>query len=160
VADSSVAITAGSGTPIRVLTALGAGSAGQQVITPAGYDGSIVQGALTVVTQTAAAATAVTLTLAAPGAGLSHYIASVVFQKGQTTAGTAAAQSQVSTATNHAIVSMVPSDAQALGTVQTFFSFAPPMPVKSAAANTATVFTLPAMTGAIGRIIVAYYIAP
>lgn len=159
-ADSSVQITSGAGTPIRVLTGLGAGAADQQVITPAGYDGSIVQGALTVQEATAAAATAVTLTLTAPGAGLFHYIAGVWFQKGQTTAGTAAAQSALSTATNHTIVSMVPSDAQALGVVQNFFSFTPPMPVKATAAATATVFGLPAMTGAIGRIIVAYYVAP
>ncbi len=159
-ADSSVSITAGSGTPIRVLTALGAGSADQQVTTPAGYDGNIVQGALTVVEATAATGTAVTLTLTAPGAGLSHYITGVWLQKGQTTAGTAAAQSALSTATNHPIVSMVPSDAQALGVVQTFFTFTPSMPVKATAANTATVFGLPVMAGAIGRIIVAYYVAP
>jgi hypothetical protein len=41
-ADSSVAITAGSGTPIRVLTALGAGTADQQVITPADSAGTLV----------------------------------------------------------------------------------------------------------------------
>lgn len=41
-ADSSVAITAGAGTPIRVLTALGAGSAGQQVITLADSAGNLL----------------------------------------------------------------------------------------------------------------------
>jgi hypothetical protein len=41
-ADSSVAITAGSGTPIRVLTALGAGSADQQVVTPADSNGYFI----------------------------------------------------------------------------------------------------------------------
>lgn len=41
-ADSSVPITAGSGTPIRVLTALGAGSAGQQVITIADSVGNLL----------------------------------------------------------------------------------------------------------------------
>ena len=158
-ADSSVAITAGTGTPVRVLTGLGANAADQQVVTVAGYDGSIVQGALQFQTATAAAATAVTLTLAAPGAGLSHYIAGVWFIKAQTTAGTAAAASLLSTATNHNIVTNVPSDAQALGVIQTFFTFAPPMPMKVTAANTATVFGLPVMTGAIGRIHVAYYIA-
>lgn len=40
-ADSSVPITAGSGTPIRVLTALGAGSADQQVMTPADQYGNL-----------------------------------------------------------------------------------------------------------------------
>jgi hypothetical protein len=42
VADSSVAITAGSGTPIRVLTALGAGVADQQVVTLADSAGNLI----------------------------------------------------------------------------------------------------------------------
>jgi hypothetical protein len=42
VADSSVAITAGSGTPIRVLTALGAASADQQVVTLADSAGNLL----------------------------------------------------------------------------------------------------------------------
>lgn len=41
-ADSSVAITAGSGTPIRVLTALGSGSADQQVVTLADSAGNLL----------------------------------------------------------------------------------------------------------------------
>lgn len=41
-ADSSVAITAGSGTPIRVLTGLGAGVADQQVITLADSAGNLL----------------------------------------------------------------------------------------------------------------------
>lgn len=41
-ADSSVAITAGSGTPIRVLTGLGAGSADQQVVTLADSAGNLL----------------------------------------------------------------------------------------------------------------------
>jgi hypothetical protein len=41
-ADSSVAITAGSGTPIRVLTGLGAGSADQQVMTLADSAGNLL----------------------------------------------------------------------------------------------------------------------
>jgi hypothetical protein len=42
VADSSVAITAGTGTPIRVLTGLGAGSADQQVMTLADSAGNLL----------------------------------------------------------------------------------------------------------------------
>ncbi len=41
-ADGAVAITAGSGTPIRVLTALGAGSADQQVVTLADSAGNLL----------------------------------------------------------------------------------------------------------------------
>ncbi len=41
-ADSSVAITAGAGTPIRVLTALGAASADQQVVTLADSAGNLL----------------------------------------------------------------------------------------------------------------------
>ena len=41
-ADSSVPITAGTGTPIRVLTALGAGSADQQVVTLADSAGVLL----------------------------------------------------------------------------------------------------------------------
>lgn len=40
-ADGSVAITAGSGTPIRVLTGLGTGSADQQVVTLADSGGNL-----------------------------------------------------------------------------------------------------------------------
>jgi hypothetical protein len=46
-ADSSVPITAGSGTPIRVLTALGAGNAGQQVFTLADSAGNLLGGVTT-----------------------------------------------------------------------------------------------------------------
>jgi hypothetical protein len=42
IADSSVPITAGSGTPIRVLTALGAASADQQVVTLADSAGNLL----------------------------------------------------------------------------------------------------------------------
>jgi hypothetical protein len=42
VADGSVAITAGSGTPIRVLTGLGAASADQQVMTLADSAGNLL----------------------------------------------------------------------------------------------------------------------
>jgi len=42
VADASVPITAGVGTPIRVLTALGAGSAGQQVVSLADSAGNLL----------------------------------------------------------------------------------------------------------------------
>lgn len=41
-ADTSVPITAGTGTPIRVLTALGAGSAGQQVVSLADSAGNLL----------------------------------------------------------------------------------------------------------------------
>ena len=41
-ADASVPITAGVGTPIRVLTALGAGSAGQQVVSLADSAGNLL----------------------------------------------------------------------------------------------------------------------
>ena len=41
-ADTSVPITAGSGTPIRVLSGLGAGTADQQVVTLATQDGTLL----------------------------------------------------------------------------------------------------------------------
>jgi hypothetical protein len=44
-ADSSVAITAGSGTPIRVLTGLGTDVADQQVVTLADSSGNLLGGA-------------------------------------------------------------------------------------------------------------------
>jgi len=67
VAEGNVAITAGSGTPIRVLTALGAGVADQQVVTLADSTGKLL-GATATATQTGVAASATSVTVLASNA--------------------------------------------------------------------------------------------
>lgn len=165
-ADSSVAITAGSGTPIRVLTALGSGSADQQVITVADSAGNLFGGtdrplgyipATTVVTATAAANTAVTATLAAAGAGLFHYIVSVQIHRFMTAAGTGAGTAVLTSGANHGLVWNQPTDAAAIGTMSFVVDYTPATPLKSTAANTATTFIAAAVASTIYRINVTYY---
>lgn len=76
-ADSSVAITAGSGTPIRVLTALGAGSADQQVITIADSAGNLLgtTGAPLPVVGLVGSVTASTGTITSPALAVTSFTA-------------------------------------------------------------------------------------
>lgn len=107
-----------------------------------------------------AVATAVTLTLAAPGAGLRHYITGIWFERYISVATSAAASAFASTSANTGLVFQLPSDAVAIGTVNFPVAINFPSPVASTAQNTATTFTAPAVTGTQYRISVTYFIAP
>lgn len=106
------------------------------------------------------AATAVTLTLTAPGAGLRHYITGIWFERYISTATTGAASGYVTTSANSTIVFQLPSDTQTIGTVTFPVALTYASPVQSTAQNTATTFTAPAVTGTVYRISVTYFIAP
>lgn len=122
-----------------------------------------LQGMVTtdVVTNTGAAAAAVTLTLAAPGVGLRHYITYLAISRFATAALTAAAAPVLVTTTNipTALVLNFPADAALQGSIDRYredFTF----PLASTAQNTATTFVCPATTAAIWRATAGFYVAP
>lgn len=112
-------------------------------------------------TNTGAAAAAVTLTLAAPGAGLRHYLTYLSVNRFATALLTAAATPVLVTTTNlpGTLVLSFPADAAAQGTLFPWredFAF----PVASVAQNTATTIVCPATTAVIWRVTAGYYVAP
>lgn len=167
-ADGVVAITAGSGTPIRVLTGLGASLADQQVMTVADSAGNLLGTTAapmglfpsTNVVTVSAAAAAGTATLPAAGAGLFHYITSIRIERTTTAATTGAASSFVTGGANHGLIFQLPSDTQAIGYQSVPVDYRPTTPLRSTAANTATTVTTPAVTATTYRITVTYYTGP
>lgn len=114
-------------------------------------------------TTTGAAAAAVTLTLAAPGAGLRHYLTylSMVRVNGTASALTASATPVVCTTTNlpGSLAFTRAADALAAGAADHWredFTF----PLMSSLQNTATTIVCPATTGVIWRVTAGYYVAP
>jgi hypothetical protein len=112
-------------------------------------------------TNTGASGAAVTLTLAAPGAGLRHYLTYIEIARYAAAVLTASATPVIITTTNipTSLVFTFPADAAALGTLfplQEDFSF----PLMTTAQNTATTIVCPATTGVIWRVTAGYYIAP
>lgn len=112
-------------------------------------------------TQTAAAAAICTLTLAAPGAGLRHYITSIVIQHFTTLLLTAAAAPVIVTTTN---ITGAPAfnfraDAAAMGSlteIARIFDF----PLATTAQNTATTIVAPATTSVLWRVTAGFFVAP
>ncbi len=114
-----------------------------------------------IVTATGAAAAAVTANLAAPGAGLRHYITYFSIARFATAALTAGTTPVLVTSTNipGALVINVPADAALQGTADRWredFAY----PIASSAQNTATTIVAPATTGVIWRVTVGFYVAP
>jgi hypothetical protein len=112
-------------------------------------------------TITAAAGVIATLTIAAPGLGLRHYLTYVRIAKFAAAALVAAAAPVLVTTTNipGTLVFTMPADAQLQGTTfvyQEDFAF----PVATVAQNTATVITGPVTTNVIWRITAGYFVAP
>jgi len=112
-------------------------------------------------TATGAAAAAVTLTIAAPGAGLRHYLTYVAIKRFASALLTAAATPVLVTTTNlpGTLVFSLPADAAAQGTIfphQEDYTF----PIAAVAQNTATTIVCPATTAVIWRVTVGYYVAP
>lgn len=112
-------------------------------------------------TAVGAAAAAVTLTLAAPGAGLRHYLTYLSINRFAAAVLTAAAAPVTVTTTNlpGSLAFSFPADAAALGTIDRWredFAF----PIMSSAQNAATTIVCPATTGVIWRVTAGYYVAP
>ena len=109
-------------------------------------------------TATAAVSTGVTATVPASGLGLFHYITRIRISKYVGATLTATATPSIVTSTN---TPTTPSfdfkTLGALGDSEVMDIDFTGNPLKSSAANTATVFTAPALTGAIWKITVFYY---
>ena len=110
------------------------------------------------VSATAAASTALTVTLPAAAAGLFHYITSIEIQRYASAALTGAAAPVVVTTTNlPGTLAWTFDTAAAIGTSQ-IQAFTLASPIKSSVAATATTFVAPLFTGAIWRITITYYV--
>lgn len=114
-----------------------------------------------VVTNTGAAAAAVTLSLPTPGAGLRQYITYISINRFAAAALTAAAAPVLVTTTNipGTLVFTRPADAMTLGQMDVWredFAF----PIAASAQNTAVTIVAPATTGVIWRLTAGYYVAP
>lgn len=112
-------------------------------------------------TNTGAAAAAVTLTLAAPGAGLRHYLTYLRIQKFATALLTAAATPVIVTTTNlpGSMAFSLPADAAPQGSTYSYqedFAY----PIAASAQNTATTIVAPATTAIIWRVSAGFYLNP
>jgi hypothetical protein len=112
-------------------------------------------------TNSAAAGTAVTLSIAAPGAGLRHYLTYIRIVRFASALLTAGSTPVLVTTTNipGALVFSLPADAAAQGSVfpyQEDFSY----PIATSAQATATTIVAPATPNVIWRITAGYYVAP
>lgn len=114
-----------------------------------------------VATTVGASGAAVTLTIAAPGVGLRHYLTYLSINRFAAAVLTASATPVTVTTTNipTGLAFTFPADAAALGTLFPWREdFAYPM--MATAQNTATTIVWPATTGVIARVTVGYYVAP
>lgn len=112
-------------------------------------------------TTVGAAAAAVTLTLAAPGAGLRHYLTYLSINRFASALLTAGAAPVTVTTTNlpGSLAFSFAADAAAAGTLDRWredFAF----PFAASAQNTATTIVCPATTGVIWRVTAGFYVAP
>ena len=113
------------------------------------------------VTSVGASGAAVTLTLAAAGVGLRHYITYLSINRFAAAVLTAGAAPVTVTTTNSptSLAFSFPADAAALGTMDRWREdFAYPLAVT--AQNTATTIVCPVTTGVIWRATAGYYVAP
>lgn len=111
------------------------------------------------VTATAAVSTAVNANLPAAGIGTYHYITSIIIQKFATAALTAGAAPIICTQNN--LKGFSPNtDARALvqGELINCYQQDFTIPLKSQSSNTTTLIAVPAVTGAIYKVIVTYFI--
>lgn len=102
-----------------------------------------------------AAATAVTITLPAAGAGLFHYIDAIEVMLFSTAARAGSATPVTVSSANLRGYGLTFPSAGLIGTIDRY-SLSSDRPMKSAVANTATTITLPAVTGALWRYNVIY----
>jgi hypothetical protein len=112
-------------------------------------------------TVTAAAGVAATLTLAAPGAGLRHYITYIAINRFAAALLTAGAAPVVVTTTNlpGTLAFSLPADAATQGSIYPLredFAF----PIAAVAQNTATTIVAPLTANVIWRVTAGFYVAP
>lgn len=112
-------------------------------------------------TAVGAAGAAVTLTIAAPGAGLRQYLTYLSINRFATALLTAAAAPVTVTTTNlpGSLAFSFPAEAAAQGTIDRWredFAF----PLAASAQNTAVTIVCPATTAVIWRVTAGYYVAP
>lgn len=113
------------------------------------------------VTAVGAAGAAVTVTLAAPGVGLRHYLTYIAMNRFAAALLTAAATPVTATTTNlpGSLAFSFGAEAAPQGTLDRWredFTF----PIAASAQNTATTIVMPATTSVIWRGTVGYYVAP
>jgi len=147
----------------RVTAYTSGGSTATLVASNALFDDVAKNGGVTSATGTSVGASgaAVTLTLAAPGAGLRHYITYLSINRFAAAVLTAAAAPVTVTTTNipTSLAFSFAADAAALGTIDRWredFAF----PIMTTTQNTATTIVAPVTTGVIWRITAGYYVAP
>ena len=112
-------------------------------------------------TITAAVSTAATLTLAAPGAGLRHYITGIRIESHAAALLVAGTTPVLVTTTNlpGALVFSMPVEAFPQGSVHAKV-LDPVRPIMASAQNTATTIVAPLTTNVIWRISATFYVAP
>jgi len=114
----------------------------------------------TVITGTAAISTGVTLTLAAPPAGLFHYINGIDISCFAGAALTPAATPVLVTSTNlNGNPTFDFQNAGAQGTISRVQIY-PGTPIKSSVAATATTIVAPVLTGCVWRLSAYFYVGP
>ncbi len=144
-------------------TAYTSGSATTTLVASNGALDDTLQGTVTsgIGTAVGASGAAVTLTLAAPGAGLRHYLTYLSINRFAAAVLTAAAAPVTVTTTNlpGSLAFSFPADAAAQGTIDRWsedFAY----PIASSAQNTATTIVCPLTTGVIWRVTAGFYVAP
>lgn len=145
------------------VTAYTSGSAVATLAASLGQPDFTLDAKITPVLATAvgAAGAAVTLTIAAPGAGLRQYLTYLSINRFAAALLTAAAVPVTVTTTNlpGSLAFSMPADAAAQGTLFPWredFAF----PVAASAQNTAVTIVAPLTTGVIWRVTAGYYVAP
>ncbi len=142
-------------------------TSGLIVVVLISHMGSLPQGLQGLVTPnsgtiTAASGAAATLTLAAPGVGLRHYLTYLNIERHTSAVLTAGATPTIITTTNlpTSLAFSIPADAAAQGAVYRVSETFGGRPLMSAAQNTATTIVAPTTTGVIWRITAGFYVAP
>lgn len=155
-----VASTLNGGTTGQVLTKNSA-TARDWAWQPAGGSSSVVAGTAITGTAVGASGAAVTLTIAAPGVGLRHYLTYLSINRFAVALLTAGAAPVTVTTTNIAtsLAFSFAADAAAAGTLDRWREdFAYPLGVT--AQNTATTIVCPATTNVLWRVTAGWYVAP
>lgn len=126
-----------------------------------GTDGfDVLMASKDAVTATGAANAAVTATLPAAGAGLFHYITSIVIQRAGAAALVGTAALVITTTNLPGAPAWSVGNAVAAGGSLTDLNFMPATPLKSSVANTATTIVCPVPgAGVLWRVTVTYYTA-
>lgn len=144
-------------------TAYTSGSATATIMANLAPVGGGLEGLVTnsIGTTIGASGAATTLTLAAPGAGLRHYLTYLSINRYAAALLTASATPIAATTTNlpGTLAFSFAADAAALGTLDRWredFAY----PIASSAQNTATTIVCPATTSVIWRVTAGYYVAP